>query len=62
MDKLAQETGPCACCGGGGKVLSILNEIRPCSRCRIPEFDAWAKNRPHRDVSIDYRPLGEEAK
>lgn len=50
----------CACCGGERKVLSILNEVRPCSRCDGPGFDQWVKSRPPRDVQIDYRPLGEE--
>lgn len=53
----------CAACGGGRKVLSILNEIRPCSRCDIPGFDAWAKARVARkEQPIAYRPLGEEVK
>lgn len=60
---MTEKKETCACCGGGGKVLSIFNEIRPCSRCDVTGFDAWAKARiAKRDDPIAYRPLGEEAK
>lgn len=53
----------CACCGGEGRVLSILNEVRPCSRCDGSAFDSWAKERAaRREERIDYRPLGGEEK
>jgi hypothetical protein len=56
------EKPTCGACGGGGKVLSILNEIRPCSRCSIPAFDEWAAAHRSKERIIEYRPLAEEAK
>lgn len=35
----------CKCCGGKGVVMSMLNETRPCSRCRSDEFSAWSDRR-----------------
>ena len=35
----------CECCNGTGAVESISGGVRPCSRCQIDAFDAWAAAR-----------------
>lgn len=32
----------CTACGGTGKVLSALGELRPCSRCN-DDYHEWAR-------------------
>ncbi len=35
----------CLCCDGTGRVPFTEGELRPCSLCREPEFDAWVASR-----------------
>lgn len=35
----------CQCCDGTGEVRDIDDRPRPCSRCRVEEFHAWADAR-----------------
>jgi hypothetical protein len=40
----------CLCCDGTGRVPFIEGDLRPCSLCRGPEFDAWVASRLPKQV------------
>jgi hypothetical protein len=49
----------CRCCEGHGSVLTVMGELRPCSRCSVERFETWLVGRSVRPQSDDARKKGE---